>query len=324
GASADAPEETGAEAPDGTADGRQEPATQDAPTEHEDARRLDDAPETIEDYKQLDGTDDAFQPQPRDTYAAESGTDVSDADYQSARVENEMSDAFQEAGKSREDFFEAANSGDDWEKTSLPQGTELAKVHDADGGPNPDSPFYTTDGDLQNEGVTGDGHIDSTRASEDMGLPSSNHADAVSHRGVKEDTDAFTSRIAPTNETGENGDVIHHEGGGRQTVVPDTGKLGDFERSDITPAGGPAPADTPPDNPAQSEIPPAVLRKAADDGGERGARDMDAENAALRRMKEQDAGDAGPAQPHGQPDAQARDHEELQRQIRERLLSRER
>ncbi|MDR0353879.1 MAG: hypothetical protein LBI02_11245, partial [Opitutaceae bacterium] len=351
--------ETDTEAPDGTATEQPESATQDALEDHGNARHLDEAPETIEDYKQQGETDDAFQPQPRDTYAAESGTDVSDADYQNAQVENEMADAFQEAGKSREDFLEAANSGDDWEKTRLPQGTELAKVHNADGEPNPDRPFYTTDGDLQNEGVINDGHIDSGRAREDMGLPSYNNADAVSHREVMEDTDAFTSRIAPTNETGENGEVIHHEGGGRQTVVPDTGKLGDFERSDITPDGNPAPEDAPPENPAHGEIPPppgppplesaetggakppltqtlrehsatgqeippAVLRKASDDGGERGARDMDAETAALRRMKEQDAGDAAPEQHREQPEAKAHDDAGLQQQIRARLFSRER
>jgi hypothetical protein len=182
------------------------------------------AAEDIAAYEEKTGQNGAFKTQPRDTYYVESGTDVQDA-----QVLNAMYDVIckEGSGRSPNDFYQVADSGNDFQMKIIPAGETVVKTH-GDYTPNPDSMYYATEKNLKDDGILKDGKIDADMAQEKLSLPSGNSADRLSQRTAKETIVVFESSVAPSSEMSEDGAIKKHDGGGTQTIIPDTYKLSDY------------------------------------------------------------------------------------------------
>ena len=175
----------------------------------------------------------------------EPSTEVTDEVYREANVANEMYDDLRDNGKSYEETMDTISSGKGWDKVELDRGTELARVEDGEHRFNEESIYYTTDDELNRQGVVDvAGNVNEDVAKEKFALPEyarnsedgsvigERSADVVSHREVEEPIKAYASEVAPVRDS--NGtDVVEHEGGARQIVVPDTGALSDYKEASV-------------------------------------------------------------------------------------------
>ena len=155
---------------------------------------------------------------------------------------NKLHDAMIDAGYSESDALNAALSGNDVREVRLEKGEELARVEDSDYRFNENSPYYTTDDELQSQGVMDEsGAVNEDVAKEKYALPEfarneegavigDRSVDVVSHRVVNEPTTAYISDVAPARDS-DGVKSFERVGGAKQIIIPDTSKLSDYKEA---------------------------------------------------------------------------------------------